>query len=270
MSQNINATKNVSELELKEGLEGSRSWHYQYRHSAYIYIGGLHPGLSEGDIAIVFAQFGEIVDVNMVRDRATGKSKGFCFICYEDQRATNLAVDNMNGFQLLKKALRVDHCDKFKAPKEFDEIDLDEAGDPKLLEYHATGAEGKGHQVYNILDSQKKMTDANEDKKKHLAKRIAQAAPEDADEAWAKQFEGTVKDESAQETARKQLKKLKKDKTELKKMKKEAKRVKKEMKQAKKEAKAKKAKKGQEKSGKKAAKSESSDSSGSSSEDSDS
>ena len=42
-------------------------------------------------------RYGEIVNVNLVRDKDTGKSKGFAFLCYEDQRSTILAVDNLNG-----------------------------------------------------------------------------------------------------------------------------------------------------------------------------
>lgn len=38
------------------------------------------------------SRYGEIVDVNLVRDKGTGKSKGFAFIAYEDQRSTVLAV----------------------------------------------------------------------------------------------------------------------------------------------------------------------------------
>jgi len=237
---NINAQKNLAAVELKEGLEGSRSWHHQYRHSAYIYVGGLHPGLTEGDIVIVFSQFGEIVDCHMVRDKTTGKSKGFAYICYDDQRSTNLAVDNMSGFQILKRTIRVDHCEKFKAPKQFDENDLDENGDPKLLEYKATGAEGKGYQIYNQLDSQKKLQNVVEERQKYQEERKSKAAPEDEDEAWARSFEDKVKVDNEMEKERKKLKKLKKDKKELKKMKKEAKRLKKEAKKAKKEKKKKK------------------------------
>lgn len=39
-----------------------------------------------------FSRYGEVVDANLVRDKGTGKSKGFAFIAYEDQRSTNLAV----------------------------------------------------------------------------------------------------------------------------------------------------------------------------------
>lgn len=46
-------------------------------------------------------RYGEIVNINYVRDKATGKPKGFCFICYEDQRSTILSVDNFNGIKVL-------------------------------------------------------------------------------------------------------------------------------------------------------------------------
>lgn len=40
-------------------------------------------------------RYGEIVDVNLVRDKSTGKSKGFAFLAYEDQRSTILAVGEL-------------------------------------------------------------------------------------------------------------------------------------------------------------------------------
>lgn len=45
-------------------------------------------------------RYGEIVNINLVRDKKTGKTKGFCFLCYEDQRSTILAVDNLNGIKV--------------------------------------------------------------------------------------------------------------------------------------------------------------------------
>lgn len=40
------------------------------------------------------------MSINLVRDKKTGKSKGFAFLCYEDQRSTILAVDNLNGIKV--------------------------------------------------------------------------------------------------------------------------------------------------------------------------
>jgi RNA-binding motif X-linked protein 2 len=49
------------------------------------------------------------MDINMPRDAETGKPKGFCFLMYEDQRSTVLAVDNMTGAQVLGRTIRVSH-----------------------------------------------------------------------------------------------------------------------------------------------------------------
>ena len=40
------------------------------------------------------------MDVNLVRDKSSGKFKGYGFLCYEDQRSTILAVDNLNGIKV--------------------------------------------------------------------------------------------------------------------------------------------------------------------------
>lgn len=244
-SYNINATKRLSNLEIEHGLEGNQSWHHAFRHSAYVFVGGLHEGLSEGDLVIVFSEWGEIVDVNLVRHKDTGKSKGFGFLCYEDQRSTVLAVDNMNGTNLLGRTLRVDHVDKYKAPKDFDQEDLDEDGDPKLLEYKATGAEGKGMHAYNVLGSQKRIHDVESKKKVAVS-----AGSVDMDEEWAKSFEDSLKTKTSEKDEKRAVVALKRQlKEEKKKHKKEKKTAKKEKKAAKKEKKAaKKAAKAAEKS----------------------
>lgn len=93
--------KNVTKLSEQELKSGSKtSWHDQYRDSSWIFVGGLPYDLTEGDIICVFSQYGEIVNVNVPRDNKTGKQKGFGFICYEDQRSTVLAVDNLNGIKV--------------------------------------------------------------------------------------------------------------------------------------------------------------------------
>lgn len=63
------------------------------------------------------SRYGEIVNINLIRDKDSGKSKGFCFLCYEDQRSTILAVDNLNGIKILNRAIRVDHVSNYKVPK---------------------------------------------------------------------------------------------------------------------------------------------------------
>ena len=109
------------------GMSGTKaSWHSQYKDSAWIFIGGLPYDLTEGDIICVFSQYGEVVNINLVRDKKTGKSKGYAFLCYEDQRSTVLAVDNFNGMTLCRRIIRVDHVKDYKPPKEKEGEELDE------------------------------------------------------------------------------------------------------------------------------------------------
>ena len=108
----------MNQKELDLGLSGtSSSWHDGYKDSAWIFVGGLPYDLTEGDIITVFSQYGEIVNINLVRDKITGKQKGYAFICYEDQRSTTLAVDNLNSIKLLNRTLRVDHVMNYKVPE---------------------------------------------------------------------------------------------------------------------------------------------------------
>ncbi|OWR44407.1 RNA-binding motif protein, X-linked 2 [Danaus plexippus] len=109
--------KNVLKLSERELTGNSKSsWHDQYKDSAWIFVGGLPYDLTEGDVICVFSQYGEIVNINLVRDKDTGRSKGFAFICYEDQRSTILAVDNLNSIKILGRTIRVDHCEQYRAP----------------------------------------------------------------------------------------------------------------------------------------------------------
>lgn len=111
--------KNVIKLSEQElETNNKTSWHDQYRNSAWVFVGGLPYDLSEGDIVCIFSQYGEVVNINLIRAKDTGKSKGFCFLCYEDQRSTVLAVDNFNGIKVMNRTIRVDHVADYKVPKE--------------------------------------------------------------------------------------------------------------------------------------------------------
>ena len=105
----IRAIQELNKRELENNVSPNASWHADYRDTAYIYIGGLPLALSEGDVMTIFSQYGEPTYLNLVRDKETGKSKGFAFLKYEDQRSCDLAVDNLGGATLMGRVLKVDH-----------------------------------------------------------------------------------------------------------------------------------------------------------------
>merc|ERR1719167_541860 len=125
----LTQTRNLMKLndrELEMGLAGTKnSWHMEYKDSAWVFMGGLPYELTEGDVICMFSQYGEVVHINLIRDHTSGKSKGFGFLCYEDQRSTILAVENLNGFKLLNMMIRVDHIHQYKLPKDLEKLDQD-------------------------------------------------------------------------------------------------------------------------------------------------
>jgi len=125
LTQTHNQRK-MNERELEMGVSGTKnSWHMEYRDSAWIFLGGLPYEMTEGDVICLFSQYGEVVHINLIRDHGTGKSKGFGFICYMDQRSTILAVDNLNGVKVLSRMIRVDHVHQYKLPKDLEKLDQD-------------------------------------------------------------------------------------------------------------------------------------------------
>ncbi|KAM0709604.1 hypothetical protein Q7P35_003644 [Cladosporium inversicolor] len=108
--QSVRQIARLNELELQKCVPPNASWHTDYRDTAYIHIGGLPFELSEGDVLTIFSQYGNPVHLNLARDKETGKSRGFAFLKYEDQRSCDLAVDNLSGAGVLGRVLGVDHC----------------------------------------------------------------------------------------------------------------------------------------------------------------
>lgn len=170
---NVKNLQKVNERELELGLIGKKSWHDKYKDSAWIFIGGLPYDLTEGDVLCVFSQYGEIVNINLVRDKKTGKFKGYGFICFEDQRSTILSVDNLNGAKILGRTIRVDHVENYKAPKEFGDEDeitkqiRSEGCAPQLLESDSESGEDQDNVVpVKKLKKEKKLKKKKKEKKK--------------------------------------------------------------------------------------------------------
>ena len=120
----IRAIQSLNKRELENNVSTEASWHADYRDTAYIYIGGLPFDFSEGDVLTIFSQFGEPTYINLVRDKETGKSKGFAFLKYEDQRSTDLAVDNLGGATVMGRVMKVDHT-RYKKKDGVEETGMD-------------------------------------------------------------------------------------------------------------------------------------------------
>jgi cold-inducible RNA-binding protein len=75
-----------------------------------LYVGNLSYTATEAQIRELFAQVGEITEVNVITDRDTGKSKGFAFVQMASDEAAQDAIRRFNGHTMDDRALTVNEA----------------------------------------------------------------------------------------------------------------------------------------------------------------
>lgn len=157
----------INEKELLANVSDGSSWHADYSDTPYIYIGNLHHDLKEKDIVIIFSQYGNPTHVNLIKNKETGKSRGFCYLKYEDHRSCVLAIDNFNGVKVYDRPLKVDHVYyklvdgqneddflvEYPEPAMLEDKPSEPERKPKLLEYSPdVPEEGEPKDVEVLID----------------------------------------------------------------------------------------------------------------------
>ena len=72
-----------------------------------IYIGNLNYRVREDDLRQVMEAYGAVDSVKIIKDRETGKSKGFAFVEMADDAAATKAIEELNGAELDGRTLVV-------------------------------------------------------------------------------------------------------------------------------------------------------------------
>jgi RNA recognition motif-containing protein len=72
-----------------------------------LFVGNLPFTATEDELREAFGQFGEIVDLKLIIDRMTGRSKGFAFVEFSDETTAAAAIEGMNGKDMGGRALVV-------------------------------------------------------------------------------------------------------------------------------------------------------------------
>ena len=75
-----------------------------------IFVGNLDFGATEESIRALFEPYGEVERVNLMRDRDTGRSRGFAFVEMADASAADNAIAALNGTNLGGRALNVNEA----------------------------------------------------------------------------------------------------------------------------------------------------------------
>lgn len=56
---------------------------------------------------MLFEDFGTVADVNVIRDRMTGESRGFAFVEMPSQSEAEAAIEGLNGREMHGRMMRV-------------------------------------------------------------------------------------------------------------------------------------------------------------------
>jgi RNA recognition motif-containing protein len=77
---------------------------------ANIYVGNCSYDVTEEQLRDLFAAYGEVDSVNVIRDRDTGRPRGFAFVEMSDSEAAKAAIEGVNGTDLGGRALKVNEA----------------------------------------------------------------------------------------------------------------------------------------------------------------
>lgn len=72
-----------------------------------LYIGNLPYSVTGEKLKELFGAYGEITDATVIKDRLSGRSKGFGFVTFAEDADIGKAVDEMNGKEIDGRQLKV-------------------------------------------------------------------------------------------------------------------------------------------------------------------
>merc|ERR1712179_212479 len=123
-----------------------------------LYVGSLHFNINEEMLRGIFEPFGSIQSITLMMDYETGRSKGYGFVTYEKADDAKKAMEQMNGFELAGRPMKVGHVTENAAGGNYvqikDGLDSEET-DKTGIDLGATGrlalmaklAQGTGMQL---------------------------------------------------------------------------------------------------------------------------
>ena len=76
-----------------------------------IYVGNFTDQMTEEVLKEMFEVFGEVESVKIIKDRFSGRSKGFGFVGMPSNSEADKAIKALNGNLIYKKAIKVNHAD---------------------------------------------------------------------------------------------------------------------------------------------------------------
>lgn len=71
-----------------------------------VYVGNMSYKADENDLNELFGEFGEVVSANVIKDKFSGRSKGFGFVEFDTPQQAQAAL-KLDGQEFMGRALKV-------------------------------------------------------------------------------------------------------------------------------------------------------------------
>ncbi|RZB98634.1 glycine-rich RNA-binding protein 4, mitochondrial-like isoform X1 [Glycine soja] len=84
--------------------------------SAKLFVGGISYSTDDMSLRESFARYGEVIDVKVIMDRETGRSRGFGFITFATSEDASYAIQGMDGQDLHGRRIRVNYATERSRP----------------------------------------------------------------------------------------------------------------------------------------------------------
>jgi cold-inducible RNA-binding protein len=78
--------------------------------SKKLFVGGLPFSMTDDKLKELFVSYGEISEAVVIKDKFSGRSKGFGFVTFSDDAAAEKAVSEMNGKDLEGRKITVNEA----------------------------------------------------------------------------------------------------------------------------------------------------------------
>ncbi|MBD3329957.1 RNA-binding protein, partial [Candidatus Peregrinibacteria bacterium] len=78
-------------------------------------VGNIEWGVTNEELEALFAEYGEIEEAVVVKDKFSGRSKGFGFVTFVNEEDAANAIEKLNGHDLKGRNLNVSEANPPKA-----------------------------------------------------------------------------------------------------------------------------------------------------------
>lgn len=84
-----------------------------------MYIGNLNYDINEEELQKLFEEYGEVTTVKIIKDKETGRAKGFGFVEMPEKEQANRALSELNGREVLGRNIKVSLAHKKRTNQNF-------------------------------------------------------------------------------------------------------------------------------------------------------